>query len=254
MSHPFDQLLIKLAARCNIQCTYCYWFRDKSVYSKPKLFTLEAEHELLIKLNKYLSDYPYKEFHIIFHGGEPLLFGKKRFTELCKKLDSLQATIRPKITLAITTNGILIDEEWAKLFSYYNIKVTVSLDGPAEINDAARVDFKNQGTYEKVIKGIKILRQFNSDPGILTVCSPSTDPSLLLEEFVSKLNIAHFDVLMPDFNHDDNPASIASYYKKLFDLWYDKYGDKVSILTIDGITKGLLGKRNTKGCAWVMDI
>jgi uncharacterized protein len=248
MQHPFDTLLIKLAARCNINCTYCYWFRDESVYSKPKRLTQEAENELLIKLDKYLSDYNFEDFAIIFHGGEPLLFGKERFASLCQNLTEIQKKIKPKISLGITTNGILIDEEWARLFAHYKLKVTVSLDGPASIHDASRKDFKNNGTHGKVIKGIQLLRKFDIDPGILTVCSPSTDPALLLDEFVNKLNITHFDVLIPDYNHEDQPPSIAAYYIKLYDLWYEKYSDKVSILTIDGITKGLLGKRNLNGC------
>src|SRR5579871_3011754 len=34
---PISQLLVKVATRCNIDCSYCYWFRDASVYDKPKL-------------------------------------------------------------------------------------------------------------------------------------------------------------------------------------------------------------------------
>ena len=32
----FTFVLIKFASRCNIQCTYCYWFRDAEVYKKPQ--------------------------------------------------------------------------------------------------------------------------------------------------------------------------------------------------------------------------
>ena len=39
---PIAQLLIKVAARCNIDCSYCYWFRDAAVYSKPKLMSEEV--------------------------------------------------------------------------------------------------------------------------------------------------------------------------------------------------------------------
>lgn len=31
----FTFVLVKLASRCNIACTYCYWFRDDEVYKKP---------------------------------------------------------------------------------------------------------------------------------------------------------------------------------------------------------------------------
>ena len=40
---PFGFVLVKLASRCNINCTYCYRFRDAQVYEKPAVLTLEAE-------------------------------------------------------------------------------------------------------------------------------------------------------------------------------------------------------------------
>jgi uncharacterized protein len=36
---PISQLLVKVATRCNIDCSYCYWFRDAAVYEKPKLMS-----------------------------------------------------------------------------------------------------------------------------------------------------------------------------------------------------------------------
>ena len=36
---PISQLLVKVATRCNIDCSYCYWFRDAAVYDKPKLMS-----------------------------------------------------------------------------------------------------------------------------------------------------------------------------------------------------------------------
>ena len=35
---------MKLAQRCNIACTYCYWFRDADVYKKPAVLTAETEN------------------------------------------------------------------------------------------------------------------------------------------------------------------------------------------------------------------
>jgi len=39
----FTFVLVKLASRCNINCTYCYWFRDADVYRKPAVLTVYAE-------------------------------------------------------------------------------------------------------------------------------------------------------------------------------------------------------------------
>ena len=47
---PIAQLLVKVATRCNIDCSYCYWFRDTSVYSKPKLMSPDVQHQLLQRI------------------------------------------------------------------------------------------------------------------------------------------------------------------------------------------------------------
>ena len=36
---PFAFVLVKLASRCNINCTYCYWFRDVYCDSWKRIFS-----------------------------------------------------------------------------------------------------------------------------------------------------------------------------------------------------------------------
>jgi uncharacterized protein len=74
-SHPIAQLLVKVAGRCNIDCSYCYWFRDASVYNKPKLMSAEVLHQLLRRVEEHVLNYAFVEFPLTLHGGEPLLWG-----------------------------------------------------------------------------------------------------------------------------------------------------------------------------------
>jgi uncharacterized protein len=77
---------------------------------------------------------------------------------------------------------------------------------------------------------------------VLAVCDPHSDPGELCEFFVERLGIRHFDILVPDATHEDRPASIARYYKKLFDIVYDVYGmGEVHVRWLETVTKGLLG-------------
>ena len=46
---PISQLLVKVATRCNIDCSYCYWFRDAAVYDKPKLMSDAVLRQLLLR-------------------------------------------------------------------------------------------------------------------------------------------------------------------------------------------------------------
>src|SRR5262245_34738521 len=76
---PISHLLVKVAARCNIDCSYCYWFRDASVYKKPKLMSLEVLRQFLLRLEEHIGRYGLDEFTLILHGGEPLLWGRENF-------------------------------------------------------------------------------------------------------------------------------------------------------------------------------
>ena len=65
----------------------------------------------------------------------------------------------------MTTNAILVDDEWIELFKAHDVDVSISLDGPAEINDKYRVDFKGRGTLAQTLEGFERLRAAGLDPG-----------------------------------------------------------------------------------------
>ena len=73
---PISQLLVKVASRCNIDCSYCYWFRDAAVYDKPKLMSADVLHRLLQRIEEHVAKNSLIDFPIILHGGEPLLWGE----------------------------------------------------------------------------------------------------------------------------------------------------------------------------------
>lgn len=106
----FTFLLVKLASRCNINCTYCYWFRDADVYKKPAVLTVEAEDAMCDALEEHIVTFGLERFSIVFHGGEPLLFPKHRFVKLQEKLIEVEERTGCEITRGLCSNGILIDK------------------------------------------------------------------------------------------------------------------------------------------------
>jgi uncharacterized protein len=241
-------LLLKVAARCNLDCAYCYWFRDRTVYDKPKTLSRESERMLLVRLEEHIRQFELDGFSVLLHGGEPLLFGKERFVGLMDGLEGVATRTGCAIDRGITTNATLIDEEWARLLRIFSCHVTVSLDGPGDVHDENRFDFNGNGSYERVRKGIDMLRSQGIEPAVLAVCLPKQNPETICAHFVDELGLRYFDILLPDATHDDGPtAPIAAYYTKLFDLWYDRYAERgVTVRTIDAITRALLGGRS--GC------
>jgi uncharacterized protein len=236
----FDSMILKLASRCNLDCPYCYWFRDETVYAAPKLLPVEVEDLCIARLEDHLAEYGLDRFSVIFHGGEPLLFGKKRFVALGLKLRELEERSGAELVLQVTTNGVLIDAEWAEILSALRVSVAVSLDGPAVVHDRHRVDHAGRGTYERVVAGLRSLQAAGLRPGLLAVCDPAGDPGELCRLFVDELGVEEFDALVPDASHEDRPASVAAYYTRLFDVWYDDYYPRgVSISYLENIVRGL---------------
>ena len=99
----FTFVLVKLASRCNIDCTYCYWFRDAEVYKKPPVLTVEAEDAFCQKLEEHIRSFELEYFIVVFHGGEPLLFPKRRFITLQDKLRAIEKRTGCVIQRGVTT-------------------------------------------------------------------------------------------------------------------------------------------------------
>lgn len=73
------------------------------------------------------------------------------------------------VSNGIQTNGILINEEFARFFQKYSFLVGVSLDGPQYIHDSYRRYRNGIGSYKDVIKGIGCLKKNNVEFNILTL-------------------------------------------------------------------------------------
>jgi uncharacterized protein len=236
------QLLVKVASRCNIDCSYCYWFRDRSVYKKPKLMSEAVFAQLLERVEEHVSRQDLPNFSIILHGGEPLLWGIANFRRMAEEYRTISERTGCAIALSVTTNGVLIDEAWADCFETHDIAVTVSIDGPAHIHNIHRRTFQGGPTHALVERAIHLLQSRQIPLGILAVCNPRYQAREFFEYFTG-LGITDFDLLFPDATFEDEPPHIAQFYCELFDLWLDANRDQrtVNISTIEAMVAGLLG-------------
>jgi uncharacterized protein len=246
VSGPISCILLKVAARCNIDCSYCYWFRDSSVYARPKLLSQAVLYQLLKRVEEHIVAFSLPSFSIILHGGEPLLWGVEKFESLAEECRSVGARTGCAISLAVTTNGVLIDDLWLDCFESNDISVTVSIDGPAHIHDIHRRTFQGGATHALAERAVRRLQSRDIPVGILAVGNPAFDPKEYVA-FFAELGLDGYDILLPDATLDDAPASIASFYCGLFDLWLEANRERhvVSIRTIEAIASGLLGGRST---------
>lgn len=142
---------------CNINCHYCYERR------KPYPNALMMKPEVLQKFLRLCNGRP---LAIELHGGEPLLIGRRRMAQLFAELRGYEGPV----TVAMQTNGILLDEAWLDFFDreWPGIEIGVSLDGD-EKGNAHRVDFRDQPTYPKVVKALEGLAARGRNVGVIAV-------------------------------------------------------------------------------------
>ena len=242
---PISQLLVKVASRCNIDCSYCYWFRDAAVYNKPKLMSPEVLHQLLRRIEEHVTRHSLVDFPIILHGGEPLLWGIESFHRIAQACEAITVRTGCEIPIAVTTNGLLIDDEWLNCFEARNISVAISLDGPAHIHDVHRRTFQGEGTHAAVERAARLLVSRDIGVSALAVCNPAYSPKEYAE-FFARCGIANYDIMIPDATVDEKPPSIASFYNALFDVWLEANRSRpaVNIRIVADMITALLGNNS----------
>ncbi len=212
---PITKIDLVLTSGCNLACKYCF---EKSC--KPHRTMDIATAKSAVDL---LFDYSASESNlsILFFGGEPTLKFDliKEITEYAEEL----AVIKKKtIEFDMTSNGILLNEEMIDFFSSHKIKVLLSIDGLKESHNRFRVDKSGNGTFERVIKGMKLLK--NSQPWIGTkmTVSPENVPNLFDDVLgLYKLGVNDFiigHVTETEWSLADRQKFISN-LKKLY-KWY----------------------------------
>lgn len=251
------EVILKVAERCNINCTYCYFFNgaDQSYQLHPKSISDATCVETMEFLARSARDLHLRQIQIDFHGGEPLLLGPERFARLCSLFeDGLRDLV--ELTLCVQTNGMLIDDGWIDVFAEHDLAVGVSLDGPADYHDQHRVTHGGAGTHAEVVAGLERLLEAAGEgrirvPGVLCVIDPARDPVRIYEYFTRDLGINAMDFLLPDATWHDfpedheerSPAAMAygDYLARLYHAWVDDDDPDIQVRILNSALRLILG-------------
>jgi uncharacterized protein len=80
-----------------------------------------------------------------------------------------------RVVHTIQTNGTLLDDDWGAFFAEHGFLVGLSIDGPRELHDAYRVDRGGNGTFDRVMKGWRFLRQHGVEFNILCTVNAANE-------------------------------------------------------------------------------
>lgn len=170
---PFHVMTKPIGSLCNLACSYCFYLEKAHLYEKPGAMRMSPA-----VLEQYVRDYitaqPGPVVSFAWQGGEPTLLGLDYFRHVVE-LQKRHAGGK-MIENAFQTNGVLVDDEWAKFFAENQFLVGISIDGPRELHDAYRVDKGQQPTFEKVFAGLQALKRNGVEFNTLTTLHRKNAP------------------------------------------------------------------------------
>ena len=150
------QMILDITEFCNLRCHYCSregMQTDAGNY-KRKSMSIQTAFAAINFFHAHSSQVEDRDRALSFYGGEPLI----EFNLIQRCVEYAQSKFGDEgVHFALTTNGVLLNENMAKYFAENRFNITVSVDGPQRIHDKYRIDWAGNGSYEQTINGLRLL-------------------------------------------------------------------------------------------------
>ena len=165
MPFPLTTMVLNVTNQCNLACTYCYEYgEDKIVDTEHGQQSKFMTEKTALESVEFLLRESGRVAHLTFFGGETLLnfpvlkttiaYARRRAAEAGKEID-----------FSLTTNATLLKPEIIEFLAENRVGVTISIDGPREMQDKFRVFHNGAGSYDVVAPKIKeLLRVHRTRP------------------------------------------------------------------------------------------
>lgn len=155
--------IIKVTEMCNFDCVFCRYSNHKQNTGIMNVDIVKKILEESAEINAETN----QKVKVLFHGGEPLLWGIERFYEIYEYEKELSDKTGVKFTNSIQTNASLIDDEWIRFFKTSHIGIGISLDGPIGVN--AHFSQDESLSFKRTISILDKLKNQKVSFGILSV-------------------------------------------------------------------------------------
>ena len=164
---PLTTAVLNVTNQCNLSCTYCYEYSEDKIVdttngAQPKFMSEETARQSVDLLFKESGDN--RVVHVSFFGGETLM----NYPVLSRVVPYAreQAEARGKhVEFNLTTNATLLTGEMIGFLAEHDVSVTVSIDGPREMQNRFRVFHNGGGSYDVLLPRVReLLRRHTSRP------------------------------------------------------------------------------------------
>lgn len=254
----FHMMVKPTGSACNLSCDYCFFLKKERLYPGSHFRMPDDVQEAYIR--QLLEAHQTPEVTIAWQGGEPTLMGLdffRRSAELEKKYQKPGT----RIENTFQTNGILLDDAWCRFFHANNYLIGLSMDGPRELHDTYRKDKGGQGTFDRVMRAVRLLHKHKVEFNILcTVNAKNADHPLEVYRFFRDELGARYIQLIPVVERDNEngfqegskitarsvrPKQWGNFLIEIFAEWVKRDVGQTFVLNFDGALAGWLGIAGT---------
>ncbi len=156
---PLQTLVVNVTNQCNLACTYCYEYGEDKIVDtengrQPKFMTEETARASVDFMLREAGDNP--TAHMTFFGGETLLNFPVLKATVAYARDRAAAAGKD-VDFSLTTNATLLRPDVIDFLADERVGVTISIDGPDELQNRFRVFHNGTGSYDVVAPKIKAL-------------------------------------------------------------------------------------------------
>lgn len=211
--------IVKLTESCNYSCYFCRYANHRQ---NDTGIPVDYVKSIIRQCAEYNQQHNIQNMNVIFHGGEPLLYGINRFQEIIDYEVSLKKS-GVEISNSIQTNSSLLNDDWIDFFQAYNFSVGISLDGPIGMN--GHISSSPESSEKAALSAYHKMKDRNMDCGFLSVITqnhlsnPASFIKFFLDNDISSVGLCYC------FNQIDNenvdPVKLGNFLVKLFDLYFN---------------------------------
>ena len=223
-----SSVLIKPAGPdCNLACEYCFYLQKSDLFHENKVHRMAKT--VLRQTVKQVMQQGGQHVSFGWQGGEPTLMGREFFEQAVQYQMSFGRSGQV-VGNGLQTNGVLIDEAWAKLLAETQFLVGLSLDGPQHIHDRYRHFPGGKGSWDRVVRARDVLLGTGAEVNALVVVNDySAQFPAEIYNYHKTNGLVHMQFI-PCVEPDPVDPSRAAFYSvsaqaygrflcELFDLW-----------------------------------
>ncbi len=220
-------LVLQPTPFCNIDCSYCY-LGDRRSTARMSLDTLELACRRVFE-----SSLLGQQLDVAWHAGEPLVVPVSWYDKAMERMSDM----RPpwlRLRHSFQTNGLLVDEAWARFFARTGATVGLSIDGPADLHDSNRRTRGGQGTHDGAMRAVRLLQDQGVEFHVITVLTEPAlgDPERLFAFYVENgikevgFNVEEIEGVHPrsSLAGQGAEARFRRFVRRFFDLVWESPG------------------------------